>query len=99
MSIADILVYIDPEESNSEALAAAMGLADRHSAHLTALYVVAPAYIPSYAGIESSLSAAALKEIEERNQNRAIEARRKFDEVVLPWEGKISWMEISLSAW
>ncbi len=95
MSIADILVYIDPEESNSEALAAAMSLADRHSAHLTALYVIAPAYIPSYAGIESSLSAAALREIEDRNQNRAIEAKRKFDEVVMPWEGKISWMEIS----
>ena len=91
MSFADFLVYVDPDELCEKTLTAAMALAEKHDAHLTALCVVPPAYVPSYSGIEASISAAAIKELEDRSEERAVAAKHRFDEMVAPWERKVAW--------
>ena len=51
MAIKDILLHLGPGERSSERTDVACLLAQAHEAHLTAIYFIAPPYIPSYPGI------------------------------------------------
>ena len=53
MRLKDILVYIDNSPDSATRLALAVGLAQRHQAHLTGLYVIShPNYLPEHGSTE-----------------------------------------------
>lgn len=55
MALRDILVHMDDHESCKARLAAAVGIATKHNAHLTGLFVMPSAAIPGYMDVQIPL--------------------------------------------
>ena len=49
MGLKDILVHVDCSKANAARLQAAIGLAQRHGAHVTGLFVIPRVNMPAYA--------------------------------------------------
>jgi len=52
MAIKDMALHVDDGKACADRIACAAALAVRHNAHLTGVYVMAPAYIPPYVAAE-----------------------------------------------
>ena len=94
MSITDILIYIDDAETGFRTITVAQKLAEQFDAHLAGLYVIPPANVPVYSGIEAAVSTAALAQLEIWLKERADLARENFEKLTAVWESKVSWISI-----
>jgi nucleotide-binding universal stress UspA family protein len=88
MALKDILVHIDDGKANQARVNAAVALARRHDAHLTALYVIPQFFIPSYAEIHIPASVIEAHEAEVKQLAAKAEAdfRRLAEDAGRPAE-------------
>lgn len=77
MALKDLLVVVDDSAASAARIAAAAQLAVRHDAHLTGLYVIAAAIMPSY--IEAEIPEAVRTAQRRAAEERAQEAAARFD--------------------
>lgn len=91
MSLKDILVHIDDRESTAARLKASLALAERHEAHLTALYVLARPYLPAYAEVQ--IDTQILETQREQAAKAAAEAKQRFETAVAGSSAVTEWRQ------
>lgn len=80
MAYKNLLVQLDDRKSCAGRVAAAIGLAQTHSAHLTGLYVAADITIPG--GLVGEVTPEFVHMLKERRQDAMDGAKKGFDDVV-----------------
>lgn len=80
MTIKTILLHLAEDPRNAARTATAIALANKHGAHLVALYTVPPLIVPGYIGAE--LPAQVYADYEADSEARAAEAEKAFNETV-----------------
>lgn len=89
MALKDMIVHVDDRPQSDDRLRTAMGLAETHGAHLTAVYAIPRAYIPPYAEVHIS------QEILDAQAKAAAESadrvRAKFEELTAGKGLNVEW--------
>ncbi|TFH41681.1 MAG: universal stress protein [Lysobacterales bacterium] len=89
MTIKDILVHVDSSRAMPNRVAAAAGLARRHDAHLTGLYVIEMPVLPSYA--EAQIPAEIIKAQRQAFAARAADSEKQFGEITGSFDVRSEW--------
>ena len=79
MAIKDILVHVDDDKGNAQRLQLAAQLAEKHSAHLTGVYIIPNLIVPMYAEVQ--IPADILEAQEAEAQKRAEQAEAEFKSI------------------
>lgn len=93
MAFKDILVYLDSHPSSRHRVDLAFGLAARHGAHLTGLYVVAPLVTPSY--FDARLPETVNESQQKRQRDLASRAHQLYQDRAAAWSlgGRADWRD------
>ena len=92
MSIKNILVHVDDTDRIDRRLDVAVGLARTHDAHLAAIYAIPEPYISAYVG-GGYIPAEVIESQAERANERAAEAKTRFEEGVARLGIEAEWRE------
>jgi nucleotide-binding universal stress UspA family protein len=91
--IRDVLVHVDPSPSGGERLKYALALAERHSARLIGVHVVAPVDVPPYFRPSSVEREAIL--LEQQARENAAAARSLFQEKTAEQRVLVEWRDLT----